>query len=175
MCVETCTRNADCGGASCGWFEYSSDFYASACVGPIGGLPAGSSCSADTDCQSGVCGGTCLAPCTSTADCNNGETCFLADYSVCPVMIGPLCVGNYIANFARVCFPGAHGAGPVGTACSGFEVCRSGLCHLGIGQCTDLCGDDADCPSGYTCKIESAGQLPDGQTVWINVCLPDGF
>ena len=63
----------------------------------------------------------------------------------------------------------------MGAACTTFSNCRSGLCHTGINQCSDVCATDADCPSTHRCKILPLRTLTDGTTVNVNVCMPASF
>jgi hypothetical protein len=123
----------------------------------VAGVCAGA-CSSDADCGSGTChpffidaaaaGGLCVAaaPCDGSSDCSGGQVCRL--------------------------FPTADGAltlcAPPRGLLSGGEVCELGwLAPLDVGferrcaalecdatvlRCTELCGDDADCPTGYRCE-----------------------
>jgi hypothetical protein len=172
-CREQCTEDNRCGGGTCRWTEFETDLYTGLCGAPMGAAP-GAACANDGNCASGVCfQNSCAGLCSSTADCPNGRTCALFNFSVCDVSFLGSCLA-YIPNFVKACAPAQHGGSPVGASCSGFATCRSGLCHTGLGQCTDTCAVDADCPGTHRCKVELFGGLEDGTDVYLNVCLPEG-
>lgn len=173
-CVALCTNSAQCGGAACGWREIAASNYLAACTGPVGASPQGASCGSDGNCASGVCvGGRCGDLCSTTSQCPSGSICTLANYSVCSFEIGPLCVGSYIPNLVRACLTGSHGNGGIGTPCSSYLPCRSGLCYTPASQCTDTCGTDQDCPNNWRCRASLYAELPDGTPVYLNACLPE--
>jgi hypothetical protein len=173
-CVDTCSENTDCAGGACMWGELVPDLYLNACDGPAGNGTNGSACNADDQCRSGVCygAGTCGDLCGSTADCPNGNTCGLVNYSVCTVEF--IDCFQWAPNFVKACVQGVHGNGAVGTACANANQCRSGLCYTTVSQCTDICSRDADCPASHVCGIEQYGELggANAVTVYINVCKP---
>lgn len=172
-CREQCTDSVQCAGGACRWTEFTQDIYAGLCGAPSG-LPAGAGCSNDSACGSGVCfQNTCSALCSATADCANGSTCQLFNYSICTFSFLGSCL-EYSPNFVKACAAGPHGQSPVGGSCTGFQTCRSALCHVGLSQCTDTCAVDADCPATHRCKVELFGALDDGTDVFLNVCLPEG-
>jgi len=174
MCVETCTEDTDCSGGRCRWYEAVPDRWIGACSGPQGAVPDGSPCTLDTQCASGACiNSVCSKLCSSTADCANGQSCAPAEYHEC-VLPGLSCL-LWQANLTTVCVSGPHGSDPVGATCTTFSNCRSGLCHTGINQCSDVCATDADCPSTHRCKILPLRTLTDGTTVNVNVCMPASF
>lgn len=175
QCVETCTDSSQCPGGACAWTEVIQNRYIAACDGPNGNVPDGGSCSDDAECASGAClGSQCGALCSSSTACSQGETCVLANYSQCTLELFGSCL-QYAPNFVMACAPQPHGNDPIGAACAGFQNCRSALCHTGIGQCTDVCGKDSDCPGTHRCKTLEYAQLGDGTTVYINVCLPASY
>ncbi len=172
-CREQCTDDLQCGGQACRWTEFTPDLYAGLC-GARTGQAAGGACVNHTDCGSGVCfQNSCAALCSATGDCQNGRTCSLFNFSVCSFSFLGSCL-EYQPNFVKACAAGPHGQSPVGAACTGFQTCRSGLCHTGLGQCTDTCAVDADCPGTHRCKVLLYGGLDDGTDVYLNVCLPEG-
>lgn len=176
-CAETCNDNADCGGSGCVWDSVGSNIWIMACTGPIGPGPQGSACSGNGNCASGVCfQNQCADLCGSSNDCPNGRVCSFLDASVCTVEIFGLCV-RWAPNFLRACVPQSHGSQPVGTGCTDYTPCRSGLCYVGGGlnQCTDVCAEDSDCPGTHRCKVTQYGQLGSDINVYINVCLPEGL
>ncbi|MCK6547336.1 hypothetical protein L6R52_15905 [Myxococcota bacterium] len=177
-CIDTCSESNDCSGLSCQWSEFAADLYIGSCQGPAGVGANGASCAADSDCRSGVCygSGTCGDLCGSTADCPNGNVCALVNYSICQIDVG-LCFG-WAPNFVKACVDSPHGNGGVGAACSIADQCRSGLCFTTVGECTDACSRDADCPSTHVCGVEQYGSLPEGVSdevpVYINICKRRG-
>jgi hypothetical protein len=171
-CVETCNEDNQCSGGTCGWKSPASNIYVAGCDGPTGTQNTGASCQTDGQCRSGVCfQNNCKLLCGSTADCGNGSTCAPINYSICTFSVFGVCL-SWAPNFVRACAEGPHGTGAVGDACSTYTTCRSGLCHTGIGQCTDTCSVDADCPNSHRCKVTELGQLSDDTIVYVNVCLP---
>jgi hypothetical protein len=105
-----------------------------------GTTPLNGACTANADCQSGLCfdfggqvGRMCAAACGSSQDCPSGFTC-----------------GAY--RGAKTClaarfFQGATFTAAAGAMCSAGGDCRSGFCRGGR-QCVEVCDDDGDCPSG---------------------------
>jgi len=175
QCMETCSDDGACPGGQCAWREVIQNAYIASCDGPNGVVPEGGSCTNDTDCSSGACRmGQCAKLCRSSAQCAQGSTCILANYSQCTLELFGSCL-RYAPNFVQTCDPSQHGSDPIGAACSGFSNCRSALCHTVIGQCTDLCATNADCPSSHRCKTLEFAQLGDGRPVYINVCLPTSY
>lgn len=175
QCTETCAESSHCAGGACQWYEAAADLWVSACNGPRGTRADGQSCTDDAQCRSGACpDGTCTKLCASTASCGPTETCAVANYSVCLLGVPGFCAG-YQPNFVKVCAVLPHGADPVGSRCTDFTNCRSGLCHSTISQCTDFCSQDSDCPAAWRCKVEPYGQLDDGTNVFVNVCMPEAY
>ena len=147
-----------------------------ACFGPVGGGAHGATCSVSSDWQSNLCvGSTCARLCASTANCGASEICALIDASRCTLEFAGICL-QWEPNFSTACVPGSSsGSGPVGSFCSSWEPCRSGLCHTVINQCTDTCTIDAHCPPSHRCKVESYGSTQEGVAIFINICAPVAF
>jgi Putative metal-binding motif len=118
-----------------------------ACV-PPGTQDAGTSCSGNLACTTGICSdpaelgptpglATCTSVCCTSDDCSAGSICWGAGTG-----------GNY-------CIPGsavgrrALGTGEQGTSCSTAGDCRSGVCTGSI--CQDTCCGDSTCEGGTTC------------------------
>jgi len=176
MCIDSCADDADCSGTTCRWYQPEPESYRSTCEGPLGSFGAGAACVEGAQCTSGLCvNDVCTALCSSTADCGSGNVCAFVDSSICTLELLGICLTE--VPFATTgCVPSQHGGDAVGAACTGFASCRSGLCHTGIGQCTDMCGKDADCPSTHRCKPVEFGrstllQVP----IYGNACLPTAF
>jgi hypothetical protein len=55
----------------------------------------------------------------------------------------------------------------MGSPCAGSADCKSGFC-LGIGVCSDTCGVDADCDTGWSCVADFV-DIYDA----VPLCLPD--
>ena len=180
-CNERCTENADCAsyGDRCSWSQISSDRYEQACSGSPGPDADGASCSRDSDCQSGVCfrgpGTTqarCSVHCNTTNDCSAGQVCGVLDYSICTSGNTTTCAAWRIQSLT-ICIDEIDvGSGSVGASCSQSSDCRSLLCNPALQMCTDICGTDVDCPTGWACKPDVLTQLPGAQPLRFNVCLP---
>jgi hypothetical protein len=123
------------------------------CV-PNGTQDAGTSCSGDTACTTGICSdpaelgpgqtiATCTKPCCTSDDCDTGSICWGAGTG-----------GNY-------CIPAMSegrmgiGRGEPGTACSDGTNCRSGVCTMG--RCEDTCCSNANCQNGTSCGYTTFG------------------
>ncbi|MEQ9540561.1 MAG: hypothetical protein RIU46_27645 [Deltaproteobacteria bacterium] len=173
QCVDVCDNDSDCGGGACQWYEWTPDRYIGSCNGPLGAGANGSTCSALTDCRSGVCygNGTCGDVCGSSADCPNGNVCAPVNFSVCVVSFG-VCF-EWAVNFVKACVQATHGTAPDGTTCADANGsnCRGGFCLNATNTCAGTCSTDADCPAGLTCTALQYGDL-DGQAVYVNVCSP---
>jgi len=107
-------------------------------------------------------------PCTSTAECLAGATCFQGDQNF-QRLVQPLArdveggglltgSGRCIEDFPTPC--------AVSEDCAAGEFCDGGSCHREHG----VCRDDADCPAGAYCRQdlllqtvhdEDADELPD--------------
>ncbi|MEL6184614.1 MAG: hypothetical protein AAFU79_08325 [Myxococcota bacterium] len=177
QCVDTCAEDGDCGGGtgSCVWGEYNADIFVSACTGPrLGTSSNGDTCTADADCQSGVCygSGICGDLCGSTADCPASDICIPVDYSRCTTAVAGTCF-QWQANFVKACVRAdafATGAGVIGSPCNQGGDCRDGICNVVDGVCTGSCSRDADCPSNMRCGIEEYGTLG-SDPIFFNACV----
>lgn len=105
---------------------------------PDGG-PVDAGAAADAGALDGAVGRDAGGPCARSADCNPDERCGRVRVvnNTVVILCGP---------------PNPPPAGPVGASCSGDLQCADGLCLDDVvGECAVGCGDDADCPSGFTC------------------------
>ena len=115
------------------------------CVpGALGLMPLETPCSADTECESGLCRDPgdglrrCLDPCRGDrGDCLDGEVCVGTD-GACSVCI----------DAGR--FGSARGLGEI---CSEDAQCRSNVCVVreGVGECATPCGAGNRCGEGFAC------------------------
>ena len=174
QCVESCSETSDCPGGQCQWYEFVPSRYIAACNGPRGTRTNGQSCTAESQCRSGVCygSGICGDLCGSSSDCPNGNLCLPVNYSVCTLDLIFACL-QWEPNFVKACVQGTHGTAPMGSQCSNpnGSNCRDGFCFNPTNQCTGVCSRNADCPSGMVCGVEEYGDL-DGTTIYLNVCVP---
>ena len=117
------------------------------CV-PNGTQDAGTSCSGDLACSTGICSdpaelgsgvslATCTTPCCTSADCSDGSVCWGAGTG-----------GNYCIPASAVS-RGAPGTGAPGTSCTGNGDCRSAVCSSNV--CEDTCCSATDCQGSTTC------------------------
>lgn len=176
LCVDTCARNGDCGSSNdCRWIEHAANQYIAACVGTSAGLPGGTTCSSDADCQSGVCygSGRCGDLCRSTANCGSSEICAPVDYSVCLSATTPC--SRWAVNVVNACIrvDGSLGNKMVGAPCSSANECEDGFCETTLGICTGICTTDADCPAQFECSVMEYDELSDGSRLFANFCLPE--
>lgn len=177
LCVDTCARNADCGTSSdCRWIEHTANEYISACAGTGGGLPGGTTCSSDADCQSGVCygSGRCGDLCRSTANCTSNEVCAPVDYSACLSATTPC--SRWSVNLVNACIRidgGSIGSKSIGAPCSSASECKDGFCETTLGMCTGICTTDADCPTEFECSPMEYDVLSDGSRLFANFCRPE--
>lgn len=115
------------------------------CVpGELGTTPLESPCTADVECDSGVCRDPgdgirrCLDPCRADAgNCIEGQVCLAGEES-CNVCI------------SAQQLPTGHGLGEV---CISDDQCRSGTCTMrnGLGECTRAC-TSGSCDAGFVCN-----------------------
>jgi hypothetical protein len=122
------------------------------CV-PPGTQDAGTTCSGDKACATGICsdpaelgpgkGGTCTSPCCTSADCDPGSICWGAGTG-----------GNYCLD-ATTAGRGTLGAGAPGASCNGNGDCRSGVCAKN--KCEDTCCSSASCTGGTACVATAFG------------------
>jgi hypothetical protein len=154
VCVPCSTSNTPgcCGGTNV------CDPGTQQCV-PPGTTDAGSSCSGDLACSTGICSDpaelgptpgitTCTSPCCTSGDCPADAICWGAGTG-----------GNY-------CIPGSAvgrtsiGTNAPGASCSRASDCRSGVCGSS-GKCEDTCCGDSTsgsteaCTNGTTCTVTS--------------------
>jgi hypothetical protein len=121
------------------------------CV-PPGTQDAGTSCSGDLACTTGICSdpaelgpnapstavASCTTPCCTSGDCPADSICWGAGTG-----------GNYCISAAAA---GRNvGTGTPGTTCSRSGDCRSGVC-IG-GTCEDTCCSNSNCASPTTCAV----------------------
>jgi len=139
--IDPCPAGTHCEVVGCGTGE---------CVAgaPGTGTP-GSTCTADTDCQSGYCAvlqgrHLCARQCwpAGGSGCASGLECNLGNATD---PIGGDCGG---------CIPTAQQMGPrpIGEACTTDADCGSAHCASPGGYCTDLCTMETDCPSAWHCN-----------------------
>ena len=120
---------------------------------------AGSSCSGDKACATGICsdpaelgsgqtGGTCTQPCCTSADCPNPQD----------ICWGGGTGGNYCldATTAGRAVPGRNYA--PGATCTTGSDCRSGLCTTG--RCEDTCCNNTQCTNGTSCVATTVSGNP---------------
>lgn len=122
-CIATCSRDADCGGATCRLNVQTSTLLEGAgawiCGEPGGRSEAGALCSSfDSDaCASALCESTrCAAPCGSDADCGAGLACRYV------TVRGLLGEGRVTACVAMAASPS------LATCCTSTD-CASGSCR----------------------------------------------
>jgi hypothetical protein len=169
VCIESCAHNSDCPASNCNYVPFGVDARAM-CDAPLGVGAAGAACLDGGDCQTGLCvDDVCVALCDSTARCAFGSTCTAVDASQCASGTLTSCT-QWEANLVTACVALPHGSGPVGAACADYSSCRSGLCMLSVGECTDFCAVHADCPPSFRCAPVFYGDLPDGSPLFANIC-----
>lgn len=113
--------------------------------------PVGATCTAASQCQSGVCGdttllggvsppGVCTEACCTSSDCPAGFVCY------------PCVGGNYCVAPASVGLS-TPGTGAAGAACSSGSTCKSSVCTSNV--CQDTCCTDSDCTSPTVCQASA--------------------
>lgn len=106
--------------------------------GQVGNQPLNAVCTANSDCQSGVCfdldgvGMRCVESCGNSADCPASFTCY--DY-----FGAKMCLSNQH-------FTGASFATPSGGSCTQGGQCQSNFCPNN--SCVEQCSEDSDCGGG---------------------------
>jgi hypothetical protein len=89
-------------------------------------------------------------PCARPNDCLAGSEC------------------GYVMADGRpraLCLP--SGGAAAGDACRREQDCRSNVCLSDVGQCSDVCFQDRDCPAGWRC-----GRAPYRDTQ-VPACVPE--
>lgn len=147
-CEQPCNSDANCPtNQTCSKFVGKSY---GACIKSSGGNTTpgkkadGATCTASTQCDSGICvgsggSGVCTPDCASKP-CKSGSNCL------------------ELSNGKKGCFPG--GSKKLGEACSSSQECATSVCGPSDGKymCTQLCGSGKPaCPSGYQCFQVSSG------------------
>ncbi|MBI2896834.1 MAG: hypothetical protein HYY06_24970 [Deltaproteobacteria bacterium] len=138
------------------------------CGGGGGGEPEperagiGDPCSSNGDCESNDCdqddlGGQCTRQCAADEEC--GESAVCDPDSLCrracssdgDCRQGYSCQGG---GPDRFCDVAPEEASPIGAPCSDHSGCESDLCNTDDpgGQCTQVCTDSSDCPTGAVCS-----------------------
>jgi hypothetical protein len=114
-----------------------------------GTLLLNASCTADTQCRSGVCfQGTCAEPCCAHQDCTGGRSCGYGPDQNTGYTVG----GRVVVSMVPVCRLNV-GTRPSGAACAANADCRSRLCDSVQGICVDICCNDTSCTTpGQTCE-----------------------
>lgn len=158
-----CGTDAECGGdGMCAGVECTTTDQcgpgqvcrANACVEGFidaGGLiPTGVACTADEECEEGVClppelgQPVCSLPCVDVNDCF--AFTFAAACSALPVDTD----GDGAPDAApTICVPVPDPALRMGALCTRDDECVARLCQ--DGQCTEVCDDDGDCNPGMGC------------------------
>ncbi len=145
------------------------------------GLPAGSPCSSNPACASGICGlngsGNCCATTCSTSDTTCGATACdptgACSYPVQDTTCGATaCVGDTVST------PSCNGAGACASApglCPGNTLCLAD----GTG-CLPSCQSSSDCQTGFSCNAGSClapaatGPCSENDDCTSSVCGLDG-
>lgn len=160
-------------------------------AGPQGGVvgdacAAGTDCSGDLVCFTGLPDGYCTARCidgcpdgtlctsyagqdlclklcVGDADCREGYTC---RSGVCQTG----CVTDAECQAGESCQGGGCTARGIGAACTTPDECDSGSCAKSLpgGYCTQGCASAADCPTGTECVTYG------GQSFCFDACLNNG-
>ena len=188
--MEDCPHDAFCGpGGKCVEQPGCSKSYqcplgmwcnGSFCEKP-GERPTGADCLGGSQCESGYCEpnlGECKARCFLDTDCPEGEACYLPDN---------YCVsGTYSCNVTCPAGTNCRQNRCKRPRCNWTADCEEGDCQVvpeSVGNCLDneqtckpnefrsrpedvfcriflSCGDDEDCPGGYTCESDGYEGIP---------------
>ncbi len=159
LCVERCSRRADCSGlgTECQMLVQGTGgnaVYVLRCASPPSGAPAGQPCASDSVCRSNVCDryyNRCADGCCSEAECPVNQTCAVYDFDDLGEQNGTICQNKAGA-----------GTGTYGQTCTQNLNCESEHCfprdpaNLGGPKvCTSHCCTDFDCaavfPAGGRC------------------------
>jgi hypothetical protein len=148
FCTKPCCTSADCDGSTACFATAAGGNF---CVRPewlgrattLGSGLGASSCSADSDCRSGLCAGTscadtCCSAAMAQAECAPGGTC----------AFGPFPGRSFDTHLTAYC-SAAPGTGANGSACASSSQCLGGLCAPQglVMVCHDACRNSADCGS----------------------------
>ena len=150
LCSRGCCKSEDCGSGSS--VCYPAVDGGSACVpgssvgrAEIGTKPAGSTCTKNNECRSGLCDtGTCFDACCSNSDCPGSQ----------------YCVRRTLPGTTRQVMACGKNPGNGGflAPCSVGSGCQSGLC-LQVGVCTKTCCTSKDCAGTVSLSCIHAGGL----------------
>jgi hypothetical protein len=173
-CTPSCTTQQDCGTQPCTYFAEEG---APLCLSSMTGhAPVGASCQSGADCESGVClalaTSSCVSLCATTRDCPDDSVCGLLNFSTCAAPDQSGGCMRFDVKVVKACVREPHGASVIGATCMAHSDCRSGFCHPQLGQCTDLCSTNAQCPSTHRCKVELYTRLSSGDAVYADYCFP---
>jgi hypothetical protein len=151
VCLRPCTGDARCPNG----FACTPQEDRALCLEATGNAALGEACTADRDCQDGVCddrNNVCVAGCSATEPCTGGLLCALE---------GP----------RRLCVEADDTRGE-GEVCASARQCESGICALREGddapQCRQSCAQGA-CDDGDVCL-----NLAQGGGAVCAVALDDG-
>lgn len=174
---SVCESDADCAAdQSCSVVTRPDGSTDTACTFRVGEDPAGTPCTSDESCASGICLPelqVCYGVCATDADCADGGACLLRGFSRGGQSVPlPLCVSDCIDDegcgpglacalvdtraqaLRTVCLPEV-GSVQAGGTCTQNEDCRTGYCHFSwdgtTGLCDGGCSDDADCAERTEC------------------------
>lgn len=185
---------ADTGGAdgTCGFVKAGTDpdneCAGSATCNGMGGCqlkPNGASCTAGTECQSGVCpaqdGVCCGTTCSGTCQSCNGANTGAASGTCAPITNGTD-PSNECAGAATCNGSGACTLAPNGATCNNGSQCQSGICptkdHVCCATaCTGLCQSCVGSVNGGvsgTCGPVSSGLDPDSECPGPSTCNGSG-
>ncbi|MDP9034626.1 MAG: hypothetical protein M3O50_07440 [Myxococcota bacterium] len=157
-CADTCCSGRagnQCGpGSACRFGDFQGanfdSHHTARCASPtVGGSANAVDCTSNGACRSNLCVGpggnfpSCHDACRGAGDCSGQN-------QVCSYIAAGNTTGDV---FAACVTAGAPVNGQQqGMACRSASDCQSGLCD-GMGQCTDVCFADSDCPfAGWHCR-----------------------
>ncbi len=127
--------------------------------------PDGMACAEDINCASGACHvsgsaaeGTCITPCTSAADCPQGNTC--EDLGDGTMACSPHCDSDDECVAPQLCLPSGGDSSCQAIQCTDGSECPAGTaCPLEGGICRRTCSGDADCTQPALCLPGGGGDL----------------
>lgn len=157
-CVRACMANRDCNAGEVCFSQIGGDgnstgYHVCVASDTQTYLPAGASCSSNGECDSGICNGTCMDHCRTSADCFVGEAC---------LPYATFQSGNERRDYTPVCQPDpSSGSKVLGEACTADSECSSSWC-IG-GECTSPCGSNNDCTGPLANKTCGAITLTNAQ------------